>query len=147
MDGLYVRPTPTQPLVISKFIKASALVALVLIASFGAFAYYTAQQARYYQSELGPGLSREFGFTHGSPYVQDGDEASEVFTLHPTDGGPLSSAGVHDGDIVLSHSITGFYRFLHEHRGSTITFTVTDGGDGISIEHRPVRSITLAIPP
>lgn len=75
-----VRPTPTQPLVISKFIKASALVALVLIASFGAFAYYTAQQARYYQSELGPGLSREFGFTHESPYVLDGNEATEVFT-------------------------------------------------------------------
>jgi hypothetical protein len=51
-----------------------------------------------------------------------------------------------DSDIVLSHSITGFYRALDEHRGSRIIFRVTDGGDGAPIAQRPVRTITFNVP-
>src|SRR4030095_9305492 len=129
-----------------KRLKILAIGAAMLFAALIAFGIYTAQQAHYYQSVIGPVLDRDLGFRHGSPYFNFGDDSFEVFTLHPQPGGVMSAAGVRDSDIVLDHSITGFYRTLHEHRSSTIAFRVTDGGYGVPIAQRPIRMITLQIP-
>jgi len=129
-----------------KRLKLLVIGAAVLFAALIAFGIYTAQQARYYQSVIGSVLDHDLGFRHGSPYFIFGDDSSEVFTLHPQPGSLMSAARVRDSDIVLDHSITGFYRTLHERRGSTIAFRVTDGGDGVPIAQRPVRTITLQIP-
>ena len=129
-----------------KLLKILAIGAAILFAALITFGIYTAQQAHHYQSVVGSVLDRDLGFRHGSPYFIFGDDSFEVFTLHPQPGGVMSAAGVRDSDIVLGHSITGFYRALHEHRGSTITFRVTDGGDGIPIAQRPIRAVTLQIP-
>ena len=104
------------------------------------------QQANYFQGVIGSELNRVLGFTHGSPYVIVDGSGEEVFVLHPTANGIMDKAGVEDGDIVLEHSITGFYRQLHEYRGSTLTFTMAEGGDGAAIASRPKRTIELSIP-
>lgn len=129
-----------------KRFKILAIGAAILLAALIAFVIYTVQQAHYYQGVIGSFLERDLGFRHGSPYFTFGDDSFEVFTLHPQAGGGMAAAGVRDSDIVLDHSITDFYRALHEHRGSTITFRVTDGGDGNPIAQRPIRTITLQIP-
>jgi hypothetical protein len=129
-----------------KLLKVLGTSVALLAAALVAFLLYTTQQAYHYQSVLGSVLDRDLGFRHGSPYFSFGDDSFEVFTLHPLTGGPMHAAGVRDSDIVLDHSITGFYRTLHEHRGSTIAFRVTDGGDGIPMNQRPVRTVTLSIP-
>jgi hypothetical protein len=129
-----------------KLLKILAISAAILFAALIAFALYTAQQAHHYQSVIGSVLDRDLGFRHGSPYFIFGDDSFEVFTLHPQPGGVISAAGVRDNDIVLDHSFTGFYRALHEHRGSAITFRVTDGGNGTPIAQRPIRTVTLQIP-
>lgn len=129
-----------------KFLRIVGKLILVLFSIFFAIGFYITQQANYYQGVVGPGLERQLGFTHGSPFIFAGDETFELFTLHPRPGGALAAAGVRDSDIVLSHTITGFYRALHKHPGSTATFRVTDGDDGAPIEQRPVRTITLQVP-
>jgi hypothetical protein len=129
-----------------KLLKILAIGAGILFAALTAFGVYTALQAHRYQSVIGSVLDRDLGFRHGSPFFSFGDDSFEVFTLHPQPSGIMSAAGVRDSDIVLDHSITGFYRTLHEHRGSTITFRVTDGGDGIPLAQRPIRTVTLQIP-
>ena len=129
-----------------KFLKILAVIVGSLFVTFVGFGLYTGYQAHYYQSTLGSQLERELGFTHGSPYLRLGDDSREVFTLHPTPGGVLADAGIRDGDIVLGHTITNFYRLLHERRGSSVTVRVTDGGNGPPIAQRPIRSVTFSIP-
>ena len=121
------------------------IIVAVLIALF-AFVTYNVCEANRLQGEVGQELRSTLGFSHGSPYLIIGGEGEEVFTLHPTPNGIMSHAGVQDGDIVLGYSITEFYKALHEHRGSTLNFRVTDGGDGASIQSRAERNIKLAIP-
>lgn len=111
-----------------------------------AFVAYTVQQANYIQGVIGSELNRVLGFTHGSPYIIIDGSGEEVFVLHPTANGIMDKAGVEDGDIVLEHSITGFYRQLHEHRGSTMTFAIAEGGNGAAIASRLKRTIELSIP-
>jgi hypothetical protein len=111
-----------------------------------AFVAYTVMEAHRFQGEVGQELGRTLGFSHGSPYLFIDGEGEEFFTLHPQPDGILSTAGVQDGDVVLDYSITEFYRALHEHRGTTLNFRVTDGGDGGSIERRKVRFLNLAVP-
>jgi hypothetical protein len=111
------------------------------------FAGYTVWQAQRYQGEIAQELRHALGFSHGSPcLIIEDKEVEEVFTLHPKSGGIMSQAGVIDGDIVLGFTITDFYRVLQEHRGVTLSFTVTAGGDGSAIENRKVRHISLSIP-
>ena len=127
-------------------LKILGVAAALLFATGLGFGIYTAGQARYYQRVIGSVLERDLGFRHGSPYFIFGDDSIEVFTLQPQPGGVMSAAGVRDSDIVLDHSITGFYRTLHKHRGFRMAFRVTDGGDGVPIAKRPIRTITLQIP-
>jgi hypothetical protein len=128
-----------------KLFKTLALASALLFAAFIVFSVYTARQACFYQAVIGTGLQHQLGFTHGSPYILAGHDRVEVFSVHPRPDGAFAAAGVHDGDIVLSHRITDFYRALHEHRGSRFSFRVTDGGDGAPITQRPVRTVTLDI--
>lgn len=91
----------------------------------------------------------ELQFSHGSPYITVDDKPHdvEVLILRPKPGGPLALAGVRDGDIVLGyHATAKLYQDFHENRGSVFTFQVTDGGDGIAIDKRPVRTIRIAVP-
>jgi hypothetical protein len=84
-------------------VAAALLLAVLLVAVL-----FAARQARHYQDDIGSVLERQLGFRHGSPHLVIGKESIEFFTLHPEPGGAFAAAGVHDGDIVLSHSITGF---------------------------------------
>ena len=112
-----------------------------------AFFVFIIQQANYYQGELAPILNRDLGFNHDSPYVSVVDNRyEEVFRLDPWAGKIFAKAGVKERDIGRDYSITGLYRALHKHRGEEFTFRVTDGGDGIPIKDRVIRSITIRIP-
>ncbi len=120
---------------------------LALGATFVGMVGWILVEAGVYQVMYGPGLEQQFGFTHGSPYVDSGGDYREVFTLHPTKDGNLSKAGFEDGDIVRSHKITGFYKLLHQSKGKTVSVTVVEGGDGIRIEDRKERVLTINVPP
>ena len=129
-----------------KFLVVLGCVIVGTLIALFAFVTYTILEANRFQGEVAQELGRSLGFSHGSPYLIIEGEGEEVFTLHPKPDSIMSKAGVKDGDIVLSYSITEFYRALHDHRGSTLNFRVADGGDGGSIEHLTVRSVNLAIP-
>lgn len=108
--------------------------------------WWITSQAQLYQSEYGPGLRREFHFNHGSPYIVVEGERKEVFTIYPKLGGLLYEAGFRDGDIIVSESITGFYKLLYHSRGRQASVDVVDGGDGPPLEERELRVITFNIP-
>lgn len=101
----------------------------------------------YYQDRIGRELSRNLGFTHGSPYVRCGDRDREVFAIESVEpGGAFDRAGFRDGDIVVGTDITGLYRELHRNRGREVTVSVVEGGDGPPLAERPVRKLCLAVP-
>ena len=126
--------------------KLIGLVAIIIAGSFLIWAWWTSSQAHLYQSEYGYEIRREFGFTHGSPYVSTGKKEIEVLTIHPVKGGYLDKVGFRDADIVTSESITGFYKLLHKSRGRTISVQVVNGGDGAPIDQRETRTLTFEIP-
>ncbi len=130
-----------------RLVKIAGMAVAVLAAAFFGFAYYVTSQAELYQRDLGPALERDVGFAHGSPYVRFGERREEVFTLHPVPGGLLAIAGVRSGDIVREFTITGFYKHLHQNRGSDVTLFVMDGGNGPPAAQRAVRKIVLRVPP
>ncbi len=121
------------------FILAAIVLLLILI-------WWITSQAQLYQSNYGPGLRSEFQFSNGSPYINAGGERKEVFTIYPKPGGLLHNAGFRDGDIIVSESITGFYKLLYHSRGKQVTVEVVDGGDGQPLEERELRLITFEIP-
>lgn len=118
----------------------------IAVVGFGFFTFYTVSQGDYYQNEIGSDLRRRLHFDVGSPNLYIGGEIREVVTLHPEAGSFFSEAGVADGDIVLSHNITNFYRVLSESRGARFSFVVAPGGDGEPLENRPKRTISLTLP-
>jgi len=85
-------------------------------------------------------------FHHGSPYIRAGGELVEVFTLYPKPESPLALAGVWAGDIVVSHTIREFYKLLHGGRGTSISITVVDGGDGPPLAERTARTVEVQVP-
>lgn len=108
--------------------------------------WWITSQAELYQSKYGPELRREFQFNHGSPYIDVEGERKEVFTIYPKSGSLLYKAGFRDGDIIVSESITGFYKLLYHSRGKQVSVDVVDGGDGQPVEERELRVITINIP-
>ena len=118
-----------------------------LVLAFAAWLAYIAFEMVYYGGQLGPGLAKDLGFSHGSPYVRCGSSYCEVFTIESvTSGGEFDRAGFRAGDIVCDLSITQFYMLLHQRRGQEITIRVVEGGDGPPLDQRTVRNITFTVP-
>lgn len=109
---------------------------------FLCYGWWVSSQARYYQVELGPSLEEKYGFNTGSPMVIAGGDPVEVLTIYPKAGGLMETAGFENGDIVLSTSLTGFYKSLSESKG-VLNIEVVSGGDGAPIGERDRRTITL----
>jgi len=112
----------------------------------GGYIAWELYQAYLYQAEHGPALEAEFGFTHASPLFQAGEEKVEVFTIHPVPGGYMDKIGFRDG-IITSHSSTEFYKMLYTQRGETVSVDLVEGGDGVPIESRKVKTIRFLVPP
>jgi len=126
--------------IVSYFIR----LAFVIIIVFLCYGWWVSSQAHYYQTELGPELRERYGVATGTPYLSFGDESREVLTVHPVPGGAFDAAGFKQGDIVLSTTLTTFYRTLSASEGEVI-FRVVAGGDGEAIELRPVRQLKLGL--
>ena len=109
---------------------------------FLCYGWWVSDQAARYQTELGPQIRERFGFATGTPMVRAGNKSLEVLTLYPEPGGVMETAGVRQGDIVLSSSLTGLYRQLDKMDGE-VRIIVAEGGDGLPIEERPSREISL----
>jgi hypothetical protein len=126
-----------------------ALAALVLLvfAAFFVLSVYLVVEAAYYQGRLGPGLERDLGFKHGSPYVLCGRTLCRLLAIEAlTPGGPFAQAGFGVGDLIMGPSISAFFRLLHRGRGSVVRLTVAEGGDGPPLDQRSKRMITVQVP-
>lgn len=113
-----------------------------LVIIFLVFGWSTSKQAHYYQTELGPELRQQYGFSTGTPVIKAGDKTVEVLTIYPEKNGLIDKAGVKSGDIILSTTLTGFYKSLHQ-KNFPISYYVVNGGDGEPIQARPRRTITI----
>ncbi len=118
-----------------------AVVFLILLS--GGWVLWVEDQARTYQTELGPEIERQFGFVHGTPYISAGENRIEVLTVHPVPGGRLARAGFMAGDIVISENISSFYKLLHESGDTAISIDVVNGGDGAPIQQRSIRTLIV----
>lgn len=107
---------------------------------------WTANQAKLYQTEYGQLLREELGFTHGSPYVMAGEKKIEVFTIYPKKEKLLHAYVFREGDILISESITGFYKLLFHSKGNKDSIDVVDAGDGLPIKERDMRTLTFKVP-
>lgn len=114
-------------------------VTIIIFLCYGGWVSY---QASYYQTELGPQIRQQYGFSTGTPIIIAGGESIEVLAIYPEPGSFFELEGVKPGDIVLSTSLTGLYRMFHENTGGEMIY-VTDGGDGPPINDRPTRAISL----
>jgi len=106
-------------------------------------------EAHPYQLQISEDLCRELGFRHGSPYVRNGDDLLEVFTIeHVVPGGLFDQAGFRKHDIIVDRlSITDFYRLLENARGGDpVTITVVPWADEQPLSERPRREVTFAVP-
>lgn len=99
-----------------------------------------------YQYRLAPIIQKELEFKHGSPYINVEGSMIEVFTIHPKKNGAISKSGIKDGDIVISESITSFYKLLSESNGKKVTVIVVDGGDGPPLDKRKQRVANIKTP-
>lgn len=102
----------------------------------------------YYQRHLGRPLNTQLGFTHGSPYVQCGEEWREVITIHSVEAdGVFAHTGFTVGDIIVEpDGSSELYRTLHEGRGGEVMVSVVDGGDGPPLSERRVRRLRFRVP-
>lgn len=107
---------------------------------------WIANQAAFYQTEIGPQLREEFGFNHGSPYIQAGTDKVEVFTIYPKQNGFMHNVGFNEGDIIVSESITGFYKLLYQSKGKKVSVNTLMGGDGPPLDNREVKTLTFHVP-
>lgn len=123
------------------------LTALTVVVGIGLWFGWQVREFFRYQSDLAPQIQREFEFRHGSPYVNAGGSVREVFTIHPIDGGYLYQLGFREGDIVISESVTGFYKSLHKFKENErpVSVTVVDGGDGSALDKRNKRVLTFRV--
>ena len=127
---------------IKRIFRALFYTVVTLIIGFLIFGWWTSKQAHYYQTELGPQLRQQYGFATGTPIINIGGKRLEVLTIYPEKDGPLEKAGFKNEDIVLSTTLTGFYQSLHSQK-RPLSYTVVDGGDGISLKDRPTRTIII----
>lgn len=123
-----------------------SITLIILAGLFLGWGRWIAYQASLYQGERGPELRRELGFGVGSPYIQTGDRRTEVFTIYPVADSVMETAGFRNGDIVLSTSITRFYKLLYHSRGKSVTVEVVKGGNGVALDQRKLRVITFMVP-
>lgn len=128
------------------FISLGVVIGLLAL-TIGSFIAWSAYQGHLYQSVYGPELEAELGFTIDSPWVQAGDAKVEVSTIHPEPNGYMDKIGFRDGSIITNHSATEFYKLLYTQRGRTVSVDMVDGGDGVSIEARKVKTIRFLVPP
>ena len=119
---------------------------VLVIAFFLISIRWIASQAELYQRELGTQLREEFRFSHGSPYIQSGRERIEVFTIYPEPNGFMHDAGFNNGDIIISESITGFYKLLYKSKGKKVSVDVVGGGDGPPLVDRDIKTLTFRVP-
>ena len=127
-------------------ISLSVVIGLSVL-TISSFIAWTAYQGHLYQSVYGPELEAELGFTIDSPWVQAGEEKIEVSTIHPEPDGYMDKIGFRDGSIITNHSTTEFYKLLYMQRGRTVSVDVVEGGDGVPIEARKVKTIRFLVPP
>ena len=135
---------------VERYAFAAKITAGVLIGAailgLGASSAWDRYQHTLYQGEYGPELQAEFGFDHASAWIQAGDEKVEVFTIHPFPGGYMDKIGFKDGNIIISCSITEFYKMLYTERGRPISVDLVEGGDGLPIESRKIKTIQFLVP-
>ena len=120
-------------------------VVIVIVFFLIAIKWITSQAALY-QTELGSQLREEFGFSHGSPYIQSGTDKVEVFTIYPKPNSFMHDVGFSKGDIIVSESITGFYKLLYKSKGKKVSVNTVSGGDGPPLVDREVKTLTFHIP-
>lgn len=127
-----------------------ALVGLVglCFAAFFVFGVYISVEAWYYQLRLGEGLRRDLGFEHASPHIRCGRRWVEVVTIASlVPDGVFAQAGFRAGDIIKGPSISGLYKLLHRSRGGEARLTIIEGGNGLPLDQRPERELTVWVPP
>ena len=121
---------------------AGGLLVILAAVVAGYFVYRT----WLYQVKLGGDLRRDLAFRHETPTIMSGSEREEVFALYPEVGGAMDRAGVEKGDIVVSMSVTEFYRLAANSRGLAFGFSVIEGGNGVPLAHRKPRLVILPVP-
>jgi hypothetical protein len=126
---------------------ASSVVLGIAVLTLGSFVAWAAYQGHLYQSVYGPELDTELGFTIDSSSIQAGDEKVDIFTIHPIPDGYMDKIGFLDGYVIASHSATEFYKMLHTQRGRTVSVDLVEGGDGVPIEARKVKTMRFLVPP
>lgn len=126
---------------------ASMYIGVGLVA-FGLWASVITTRAIYYQVYRGKALEKELGFVHGAYYPQCSRRVySGVLCIQSlVANGVLEQAGFRKGDIVLNHSITSLFRYLHRSRGHKAELIVADGGDGLPVGLRPTRVVQFDVP-
>lgn len=130
----------------SILIVLGAVIGIVVLSVTSILAW-EGYQRHLYQGVYGPEIEKELGFTIDFPRFRAGDENVEVIAIHPVPNGYMDKIGFRDGDVILSHTVTEFYKTLYTKRGETTSVDVVDGGDGLALSARKVRARKFLIPP
>ncbi|MBL1433843.1 MAG: hypothetical protein COB94_010475 [Gammaproteobacteria bacterium] len=126
-----------------KTLRYLLLVFALVVATFIGWAWWIGDQTRLYQTELAPQIEAIYGFKVSTPQVRVHNKRRQVLAVHPDKNGLLYTAGFRDDDIILSHQMTAFYKALHHQDDKALTFNIIDGGDGLPLNQRELRKITL----
>ncbi|MBL4852271.1 MAG: hypothetical protein JKY90_08350 [Gammaproteobacteria bacterium] len=114
-----------------------------ICAAFIGWVWWINNQAQLYQIERAPQVEATYGFTVSTPQIRVDDRRRQVITIQPNKNGLLYVAGFRENDILLSHQMTAFYKALYHQNSDTLHFNVLDGGDGLPLNQRELRTITL----
>ena len=131
----------------ARYFLAFCVVAVAAVLGLGTFIGWGLYQNHLYQVTYRPEIESELGFTTDSVSVQAGAEKVEVLAIHPVHDGYMDKIGFHDGDIITSHNSTTFYKMLYTQREETVSVSVVDGGHGLPLEKRKVRTLRFLDPP
>lgn len=118
----------------------------LVCAAFIGWGWWIGEQTKLYQIARAPQIEAAYGFTASTPQVRVHDKRRQVFAIHPDEKGLLYAAGFRDHDIILSHQMTAFYKALYHQADKTLSFKIIDGGDGLPLNQRELRTITLTPP-
>jgi len=100
------------------------------------------------QAELGPKVESRIGCRITGPYIQAGDRHIEpIATTAIAPGGACDQAGFQLNDILIGErSLATVYQRLSAPSGKRVTFDVVPGGDGLPLDERPRRKVTIVLP-
>lgn len=123
------------------------VVGVAAVLGLGTFIGWGVYQDHLYQVTYRPEIESDLGFTTNFISVQAGAEKVDVLTIHPVHDGYMDKIGFRDGDIITSHTATLFYKMLYTQRERTVSVNVVDGGSGLPLKDRKVRTLQFLDPP